>query len=259
MTPSQAETISEGEHILLYRDERKSWLVKATQKKFHTHKGIIDLSLSIDKRFGESINSSLGYTFWLFRPTINDFIMKGERPTQILYPKDIGFIIFKLDLCAGKKVFEVGTGSGALTTALANTVKPNGHIYSYELRKRFANVALKRLKSAKLDKYVSLRISDAFENIQERNLDAAVIDIGDPWKMIPKLTEIVKSNAPIVSFSPTFNQIEYTVEAMKDSGCLDIHTFELFLREMKVEKGATRPLSTMIVHTGYITCAKMAY
>lgn len=259
MESPQESIVQEGDYILLYYDRRRKWLVKASEREFHTHKGIIKLGSSIGKRYGECIRSSLGYRFYLLKPTIYDFIMGPERPTQIIYPKDIGLILLKLDVAPGKKVLEIGTGSGALTTALANLVRPSGHVYSYELKSEFASVALKRLRNAGLNQYVTIKVGDAAQILQDKDFDAAVMDIGEPWKMVPKLFEVLKPSAPLASFSPTFNQVERTVKELNNLGFIDISTMETFIRELKVKEGATRPFSTMIGHTGYVTFARKGF
>jgi tRNA (adenine57-N1/adenine58-N1)-methyltransferase len=103
---------------------------------------------------------------------------------------------------------------------------------------------------------VTIRVGDAAEVIQEGEFDAAVIDIGEPWKVIPKLREVLKPSMPLASFSPTFNQVERTVKTLERFGFIDVSTIETLLRELKVEEGATRPFSTMIGHTGYVTFAR---
>jgi tRNA (adenine57-N1/adenine58-N1)-methyltransferase len=105
---------------------------------------------------------------------------------------------------------------------------------------------------------VSLKSADAKLGFEEKNIDAVMIDLGDPWKVVSKAYRCLKGGAPIASFSPTFNQIEKTVGAMKRSNFLDLETFELLLREIRVDKGKTRPVTFMVGHTGYLTFAKKA-
>ena len=86
-------SIKEGDPILLYLTERKRWLVKVIKDStMHTHKGFIELKNALDKEYGEGIKSSLGTTFWLLKPTMEDYVMKSARKTQIVYPKDMGII-----------------------------------------------------------------------------------------------------------------------------------------------------------------------
>lgn len=52
------------------------------------------------------------------------FCRKGiRRDTQIIYPKDAGYILLRLDIFPGKKVGEAGTGSAGLTLIMARTMK----------------------------------------------------------------------------------------------------------------------------------------
>lgn len=52
--------------------------------------------------------------------------------TQIIYPTDASMIVGQLDLLPGSRVLEAGTGSGALTHALAQAVWPNGHVSTFD-------------------------------------------------------------------------------------------------------------------------------
>ncbi|MDH5451461.1 MAG: hypothetical protein OEX77_11320, partial [Candidatus Bathyarchaeota archaeon] len=58
------------------------------------------------------------------------------------------------------------------------------------------------------------------------------------------------------SFSPTIDQVQKTVIALKDNSFVDIQTIECLMRGMQTEKGKTRPQTLMTGHTGYITHAR---
>jgi tRNA (adenine57-N1/adenine58-N1)-methyltransferase len=62
----------------------------------------------------------------------------------------------------------------------------------------------------------------------------------------------------MVSFSPTIDQVVKTVETLKENGFIDVRTVECLTREMRVERGKTRPQTLMTGHTGYITFARKA-
>jgi len=246
--------IEAGSLILLYFDVRRQWLLRVEDhKQFHTHKGHLDLSQLIGLPFGSEIRSSLGDLFWALRPTTHDLIMHSARRTQIMYPKDIGLIILKLGLTSGNQVIEIGTGSGAMTVAAAMAVKPSGHIHTYETRPEFAEVAEKNLRRATLSDYVTIHQADATSGIEGSNYDAAIIDVGDPWPIIPLIHNVLASGAPLVSFSPTVNQVERTTIVLADAGFVNVHTVESFIREIRAESGKTRPATIMVGHTGYMT------
>jgi len=254
-----SDRIREGDQILLFWDQRRQWLLGVDKdREFHTHKGVVKLADAVGKRYGDSIQSSLGLDFLILRPTTYDYLSHLARPTQIMYAKDIGFALLRLGLSSGKTVIEAGTGSGAMTLAMANAVKPNGHVYSYEIRSSFLESARRSLTRAGLDEYVTLKQCDAKAGFEEREVDAALIDLGEPWAVIPHAWEALRGGAPICSFSPTVNQVERTVLSMR-GGFANIQSFEFLLREIRAEEGKTRPATVMVGHTGYLTFGNKIY
>lgn len=250
-------SLSEGSLVLLYFDLRRQWLLRVEKgRQFHTHKGFINLGDLVGKSFGSEIKSSLGFTFWILRPTTHDLVMHSARRTQIMYPKDIGLIILKLALTSGSTVLEVGTGSGAMTVAAAMAVKPSGHVHTYELRDEFAEMAERNLKRASVSEYVTIHRADATAGIEGSDYDAAIIDVGDPWTVIRQVHAALAGGAPVVSFSPTVNQVEKITETFGAVGFANVHTLECFIREIRADTGKTRPATIMVGHTGYMTFAQ---
>jgi len=248
--------VREGDFVLLYLNEKKKWLVRVREgTEFHTHRGIVRLGDIIGKPFGSFVRSALGFEFHVLPPTIGDHIVNIRRPTQILYDKDIALVLFRLGLRSGNVVVEAGTGSGAMTAALANAVRPEGHVYSYEIRREFVEVATENLTKMGLDPYVTIKNIDAKLGFHEKNADAVFIDLEDPWELIDPVHRVLKAGHPVASFSPTLNQVEKVVEEMKGR-FVDIDTVECFVRSIRVEKGRTRPRTLMIGHTGYLTFAR---
>jgi tRNA (adenine57-N1/adenine58-N1)-methyltransferase len=229
-----------------------------TGKSFHTHKGFIKLDELIGKDFGATVKSSLGIDFAALKPSLTDYIMKSSRQTQITYPKDAALIVMFSGIGPGSRVAESGTGTGALTTALAHYVKPNGKVYSYELREEFQKNAEKNLKRAHLLDFVELKSGDVTAGIEERDLDAVILDLAVPWLVVPHAYEALKPSGTLVSFSPTIDQVVKTTEALKENSFVLIETVECLMRAMQVERGKTRPHTMMTGHTGYITHARKA-
>jgi len=253
------EKIQEGDDVILYLDKRRSYLVKVERgKELHTHKGLINLNALIGKEFGTRIYSSTGIEFIAFRPTIRDYIFKISRKTQIIYPKDIALIIFYSGIGPGSRVVEGGTGAGALAAALANYVKPSGKIYSYEIREEFIETAAKNLRRIGVIEYVELKLGDLTRGIEEKNVDAVILDLATPWLVVPKAYEALKGSGVFISFSPTIDQVVKTTEALLKNGFAGIETFESLFRGMQIERGRTRPETLMTGHTGYITFARKA-
>ena len=253
------DRIQEGDEVLLYLDKKRSYLVKVEKdKELHTHKGFINLTELIDKEFGTRIHSSKGVEFIAFRPTLRDYIFKISRRTQIIYPKDIALIIFFSGIEPGSRVVEGGTGAGALAAALANYVKPSGRVYSYEIREEFMETAAKNLRRIGLIEYVELKRGDLTRKIEEKNVDAVILDLATPWLVVPHAYEALKGSGIFISFSPTIDQVLKTTEALLENGFAGIETFESLFRGMQIKKGRTRPETLMTGHTGYITVARKA-
>ena len=250
------DIISENSDILLFLDTRRTYIVKLEKGKiFHTHKGYIRFDDIFGKRYGEKISSSLGYDFFLFNPTLYDYIKKMIHATQIIYPKDIALIINYACIGPGSRIVEAGTGSGALTSALAYYIRPSGRVYSYDIRSEFQEKAQKNIKRAGVIDYVELKNRDVTLGIDETEVDSIVLDLATPWLVIPTAYNSLKGGGKIVSFSPTIEQVIKTVNTLNENHFINIETIECFIRKIKVKEGETRPETLMIGHTGYITHA----
>jgi tRNA (adenine57-N1/adenine58-N1)-methyltransferase len=253
------QKISDGDHVLLSLGQRKTYLVKVEAgKTFHTHKGFIKFDDLIGKEQGSRISSSMNVEFTALKPLLKDYIMKSTRKTQITYPKDIALIVMFSGIGPGSRIVEAGTGTGALTTALAHYVKPEGKVYSYEIREEFQRAAEKNLKRANLIDFVKLKCGDVTIGIDEREVDAVILDLATPWLVVTHAYNALKPCGTLVSFSPTIDQVVKTVEALKEEGFVNIETVECLVRGMQTERGKTRPQTVMTGHTGYITHARKA-
>ena len=251
--------ILEDNDILLYLDRERTYLVKAEEgKQFHTHKGVIDLGTLIGKEWGSVIESNLGTSFYALHPLIRDRVMKTDRRTQVLYPKDISYIIYQIGIGSGSTVVEAGTGSGALTMSLANVVRPNGMIYTYEIDPRSQKIAAGNIERAGLMPYVEMKLADITEGIKEKNIDAIILDMATPWVVINHIWSSLVGGGVFASFSPTIEQVMKTVYEIERYPFVEIETTELILRRITVAENKTRPETLMIGHSGYLTiCRKV--
>ena len=249
--------IQESSYVLLFPTPRKKWLIKvASDKKFHTHLGIIDVSSIIGMEYGSAVRTTEGKVIFLMEPTIHDFIMKSERKTQIVYPKDLGYIAARTGLKNGSKVLEIGTGSGALATFMASIVKPEGRIYSFDVNSEFVEIAKRNLEKAGMDKYVTILQHDPHQGIDVHDADVATVDLGDPWTVLDQVYDALKGGGAFAAICPTMNQIEKTAAQLRKSGYADIDCVELMIREMEAREGMTRPSMRMIGHNAYLVFAR---
>lgn len=243
----------------MYIDRRRRKVLSVRPGNvYSSDKGVIDLGRLIGSRYGSRILTSTGTKVYIYRPLITDLVYGVfSRPTQVIYPKDAGYIVIALDISPGKRVLEIGMGSGAMTALMANLVKPDGKIYSYEIREDVAKNAAENLRRIGLDRYVEIRVRDATEEIDEKDIDAAFIDMGDPWRVVDNVYEALKPGSPAAFFIPTFEQVSKLYRALiTHDGWGYIKCVELIERPIELKENATRPSTRMIGHTGYIVIAR---
>ena len=249
--------ILEGSFVLFFFNSEKKWLVKVEKdKKLHTHLGIIDVDSSIDLDYGSHMMTNKEKKIYLLPPNIYDFVMKSQRTTQIIYPKDYGYIAARTGLKNGFKVLEIGTGSGALSTFMASIVMPQGHVYSFDINDIFMSIAKKNLVKSGMNEFVTLSYYDNEKISGYRDIDLVIIDLGDPWAYLDIVYPCMKSGSFVVCICPTMNQIEKLSNQFYNSGYIDSEYVETFLRKIEAREGKTRPNMRMIGHTTYLGFAR---
>jgi len=263
MTPGLSkDDIEYNSDVVIYIDRRRKWLLKVSKNKvFSSDKGNIRLDNIVGLYYGGKITTSLNINAWLLKPLLIDYLELGiKRVTQVIYIKDLGLISLLLGLSPGYKVLEIGVGTGNTTAVLANYVKPDGHVYGYELREEFLKVAELNLQMLNLRQYVTLKLKDAREDIDENDIDAAIVDIPDPWNVLNTLYNALKYSAPVVFFIPTMNQIMKLYEALnRHRGFIDVRCYETLMREIELANESIRPSTIMVGHTGYIVFARKVF
>lgn len=210
---------------------------------------------------GSIVTLSGGKRMMALKPTFGDYVLKMPRGAQVLYPKDLAIIPMWADVYPGARVFEAGTGSGALTMALLRAVGPDGLVVTYELREDFARTAQTNI--ARVMNPVNLRTfrKSAYEGIGLLDdgipFDRVVLDLPEPWQVIPHAVNALRSGGIYLSFVPTIPQVMQTVEALERTTVFGmIETFETLLRTWSVQGRSVRPDHRMVAHSGFLTVAR---
>jgi tRNA (adenine57-N1/adenine58-N1)-methyltransferase len=220
--------------------------------KFETHRGYIDHNDLIGLPWGSRVSSHMGSPFILLQPSMADILVETRRNTQIMYPKDIGFILLTMDIGPGKHILEAGTGSGSFTTALAFAVGPQGKVTSYESRPEFQHLAHKNLDRLGLADRVEFKLRDVAEGFDERNVDAVFLDLPSPQDFTNQAKEALKPGGYFGSILPTTNQVSTLLIALRRSNFGFIEVCEIMLRYYKAVADRLRPTDRMVAHTGYL-------
>ena len=221
-----------------------------------THRGVLKHDDLIGTPWGSQVFSHMGAPFFLLQPSIADILNDLPRTTQILYPKDIGYILITMGIAPGQRVIEAGTGSGSMTIAMATAIGAEGRIISYEQNQDTQNLARKNLERVGLDSHVDFKLRDIKEGFDETDADAFFLDVQNPFDYIPQVRASIKTGGFFGTILPTFNQVEKTLHALKKNNFAFIEVCEIILRHYKSDPARIRPTDRMVAHTGYLMFAR---
>lgn len=224
--------------------------------RFESHRGILQHDDLIGKPWGSQVFSHIGSPFFLLQPSLADLITELPRTTQILYPKDIGFILVTMGIGPGQTVMEAGTGSGSMTTALAFAVGREGRVISYEIKPDVQNLARKNLTRFGLDSRVDFKLRDIIQGFDETEADAFFLDVPNPYDYTGQVRAALKPGGFLCCLIPTFNQVEKTLQALRQNKFAFVEVCELLLRYYKPEPARIRPTDRMVAHTGFLVFAR---
>jgi tRNA (adenine57-N1/adenine58-N1)-methyltransferase len=247
-----------GDLVQLVSPKGKRYLrVAGAESELHTHDGKLDLKSICDLDYGQCIRTHLDREYRLFKPTLYELVKKIDRQTQIIYPKDIGYILFKLSIGPGVRVIEAGCGSGSLTLALAWFVGPQGQVVSLERRPEFARLCAKNLSRVGLLDRVEIREQDLGDGLNIPEADAVFIDVRTPWDYLDHIAAGVKNGHPVGFLLPTVNQVTTLLAAMQDTVFTEAEVVEILVRHYKPVPERFRPEDRMVAHTGYLIFTKV--
>lgn len=251
----------EGDLVLLVGRDRKEFIVRLEAGgQLQTHRGCVEHDELLGRPLGRKIESHLGYPFIIVEPSTFDLIRTLKRTTQIMFPKDIGFVLLKLNVVSGSRVLEAGTGSGGLTLALARAVGDSGRVYSYELRPDIQRLAHANLEALGVAECVEFRLRDIGDGFCEENVDALFLDVRRPWNHLPQVEKALKDSGFFGAIVPTVNQVIDLVRALEDQqtfGHIEIE--EVLVRSYKAVPARMRPVDRMVAHTGYLVFARKVH
>ncbi len=136
----------------------------------------------------------------------------------------------KLAIRPGQTVMEAGTGSGGMTTVLAQIVGPTGHVFSYDVRQDMQRLALKNLERMGLADRVTLKLRDITEGFDETDIDAFFLDVPNPWDYTSQVRRALKGGGFFGSILPTANQVSTLLSALQRDGYEFVEVCEVLLR-----------------------------
>ena len=246
-----------GDLVQLVGLSHKSFIFNLTEDgEFQSHRGVIKHNDLIGKPWGIQIFSHNGSPFFLLQPSLPDILKSTKRATQIMYPKEIGYILLQMGICPGKRVIEAGTGSGSFTTALATALGDTGKVYSYEAKEENQRIAIRSLEKLGLTHRIDFKLRNIAEGFDETGVDAVFLDVSNPYDYLKQVKAALKPGGYFGSIVPTTNQVTYLLVALRQNDFAFIDVCDISQRYYKPEPTRFRPTDRMISHTGYLIFAR---
>ena len=244
--------------ILLIDDKKRRYLFTLEESgSFQTHAGVLEHHRIVGLPEGSKVSTTQGQRFRVFRPTLSDFVLSMPRGAQVIYPKDLGPMLMLADITPGVKVLESGVGSGALSMAM---LRAGATITGYELREDFASRATKNVVSFLgenvLERY-KLEIRNCYDGIDEQNLDRIVLDLPEPWHVVPHTQKALRPGGIFLSYSPSITQSVKVSDALQKAGFAEVGTSEVLNRSWNLNGKSVRPDHRMVAHTGFLTRGRL--
>ncbi len=257
---SYPQTANYGDVALFISTDRKHYVRTLTKgDKLATHLGNIAYEDLIGLDYGTQVSTHLGNLFYMLQPAFEDLLAHARHDTTIIQPKDLGFITLKLNIRAGTKVIEAGTGSGGLTTWLASLVGDSGHVYSYDRRGGNIETAKRNLTRSNVMDRVTIKERDIAEGFDETAVDAVFLDVTNPYDYLEVARTALVGGGHFGALVPTMNQVIDLTTKMFKGAWFRVEVEEIWQRSYKVVPARLRPEDRMIAHTGYLIFARAVH
>jgi tRNA (adenine57-N1/adenine58-N1)-methyltransferase len=250
--------LAADDRVMLLDSKKRRYLLNLTDGgEFHTHAGFVLHADIIGQPEGSVVSSTKGAEYTVLRPTLEDYVLEMPRGAQVIYPKDLAAICMLADIGPGMRVFETGIGSGAMSMTM---LRYGAEIVGYEVREDFANRGVANVREflgdAVLDRY-DVHIADSYEGIDPSHgpFDRAVLDLPEPWQVVPHLEPVLSPGGVCVAYTPSILQAQQVREALRGRW-IDARTIEVLHRGWHIKDQAVRPDHRMVAHTAFLTVAR---
>lgn len=251
-----------GDTVLFIDSKEREYLrtLKAGGR-ISLHGGTLPADQVIGLPEGSQVYTQRNEPFWVFRPTYAHLIPNLPRRAQVIYPKDVGVILLWGDIFPGASVVEIGAGPGALTIALLRAIGPTGKLLTIEARDDFC--AMSRENVARFFGTApnwTVFHGDAYTGIDAHDVDRLLIDVPEPWRVLPHAAAALRPGGVLVGYVPTVVQVKTLVDELRAHPTFAaIEVMENLLRFWHVKDLSVRPEHRMVAHTGFIIVARRVH
>jgi tRNA (adenine57-N1/adenine58-N1)-methyltransferase len=257
MALPQGSTVQYGNIVMLVDQDGKTLLRTARPgARLQTRYGEVNFDALIGLPYGTPFKTHLGHAMLVLTPSLDDVFTHIKRETQIIYPKDLGYIALKLGLRQGVQAIEAGSGSGALTALLALMVGDAGHVYSYERRPGNIQQARQNVKRLDLDHRVTFIERDIQTGFDQAGVHALFLDLPNPQAYLDIAWKALQLGGFFGAIVPTVNQLMDLLATLYRGPWGMVQAEELLLRRWKTLPARIRPDEEMYGHTGFLVFAR---
>eukprot|EP00727_Mastigamoeba_balamuthi_P006163 m51a1_g2166 hypothetical protein (352) ;mRNA; r:52112-53167 len=215
------DVVSEGDLVVLYASKQDVRCVTVERGRTldcaygqFAHDDLVGLP------YGAKLLSRGARRGWLhaLRPTPELWSLCLQHRTQILYAADVSYVVARLGLVPGAVVVESGTGSGAMSTALALAVAPHGRLYTFEFHPGRAQAAREDFARTGVAAVTTVTDRDSCaagflapdKGLGAGGADAVFLDLPSPWVAVGHAHEVLRAGGAFCSFSPCIEQVQRT-------------------------------------------------
>lgn len=245
-----------GSRLLLVDNKGRRYLVTLKDGgEFHSHNGFVPHEQLAATPVGSTVETTKGGVYRVLEPTLEDFVLEMPRGAQVIYPKDLATMCMIGDVGPGMNILETGVGSGALSMTL---LRLGAIVHGVEIREDFASRAQSNVRSfmgeEACNRY-TVTIGDAYTEVPNVAYDRVMLDLPEPWRVIPIAEPVLRRGGILVAYTPSITQAVQVRQAM-DHKWMDARTLEVLHRGWHIEGLAVRPDHRMVAHTAFLTVAR---
>lgn len=256
---SQTTLLKLGDPVILIdKRRRETYLVLQANKILNLNGNVIKHDELVGLANGDRIESAKGNPFKVFKATLQQHILNMNRFATIIYPKDIATILMQGDIGPDLKVIEGGLGSGALAMSILRAIGRSGQLTTYEINEAAIKCSTRNIKTflGEVPHHV-IKQADIYQGISEREMDRIVLDVPEPWQVVPHAAEALVDGGLFIAYIPTVMQVHELVIALRAHPSMyTTWTLEILERPWHVTEESIRPDHRMTGHTGFLVFSR---
>ncbi|HJM72334.1 MAG TPA: tRNA (adenine-N1)-methyltransferase, partial [Acidimicrobiales bacterium] len=102
-----------------------------------------------------------------------------------------------------------------------------------------------------------VQMRNAYEGISGSDYDRVILDLPEPWEVVPHAAQALHAGGIIVAYTPSIVQATRFRTVLDEYGFRFAETVEVLNRTWHVDGDAVRPDHRMVAHTAFLTHARL--